>query len=338
MRNRKQAFAVVRLTLVAVSVIGTTATSFANAAYYRVTVHNETKAAITVKATNVKCASIDAGGPLVIAPDATGELKFYRSGSCGGQQGNINVSTTGDWLPTANGSTPDNQGFTYDSNGGLQKCGVNSKYASVLEWTARDNDNAYYNLYVIARVVPLSEYYTKLRSKLGPAGQPVRVTDPAQFPTRQDIGVSKLQPLLFDIGGEGYHEAGVVTAGFKKAININDKNVDSQPPHGTIPNLIWVKPWDTNPSYPVADQMGTYVVMQNAPLTDKGVSEIARITAIGGKIGLWIDDTAEHQRRVTRLAQLVGGAVTDSRVAGSGCRDEFRGRAGYPKLCITRLR
>lgn len=155
-------------------------------------------------------------------------------------------------------------------------------------------------------------------------GSPAR---PGIFVRRSDVGISKGRRIHLDIGGEGYHEVDGVRSGFVDAINVNAQTHDSQPPYGPIPNLVQVARWETNPSYPFEDGFADYVTMQGAPLTDKGISEMARVLRHGGEIALWID-TRQFESQINKLAMRLNSmAVLDP-------RDEFNGAAGFPKMRI----
>jgi hypothetical protein len=143
--------------------------------------------------------------------------------------------------------------------------------------------------------------------------------------------------LNLDVGGEGYHVYGGVESGFIGAININDNFYDSQPPFGLIPQLILVESWKNSPPYPFADGIANYITMQGAPLTNYYVGEMARIIASKGEIGLWIDGTY-YKKQIDALASALNSIPVLSTTPGSTCFDEFAGRAGFPKICITNKR
>ncbi len=306
-------------------------------AYYILTIHNESRGPIVALANEAECASINKGGRTAtsIDPDRTFQIGFFRSGgSCHGKQGWITLKITGSDLPL--GQDPDVQKFWYDAEGGLEKRGPDPKFASVLElvYNRRTADNVEYTLHVLHRHVPISDYHPRLLKKVGiPATR-----NPRGFATRSDLGVSEQQRILLDLGGEGRHSVGGIISGFTNALNFNDRDRESQPPYNPIPNLIWLDKFETNPPYPVADGLGDYVVMQGAPLTENNVDEIARITKIGGKIGLWINLDTATQQRLSRLAQRIGSQITSSQPANPACVDEFNGHAGFPKQCLTRTK
>lgn len=158
-------------------------------------------------------------------------------------------------------------------------------------------------------------------------------TNPSQFASRDTMKVNEDFFIHLDAGGEGYHLSGGAERGFAGAININAKMDDSQPPHALIPYLIFVNTWtETSPPYPFADATANYITMQSAPLYPYFVDEIARVIAPGGKVGLWIADINDPE--IQSLADRLGSTVTISGVDAS-CVDEFDGKAGYPKACLT---
>jgi hypothetical protein len=300
----------------------------ANDANYIFSVRNATADGLTFAMLDIDCVTIGMRfGSL--APGETRMLRFYRSGDCRGRQGTFTLKVMGSGLA----AYQDRQGFTFDAAGGLamagpEPSGFRGKLSGMMR---RDADSVAYDFIVRPPFVPIAQVYARLLAKVGrPA-----TTDPARFARRADLGVPDDQALVLDIGGEGEHFVGNVHAGFREAINFNDKDVDSQPPRGPIPFLIRLNDWSTSPPLPIADGIGNYVVMQNAPLYDAYVPQIARITAVGGQIGLWIDKDL-YAGQIARLAQLVGGIPTYSGPMGSDCQDEFGGHGGYDKVCITR--
>lgn len=67
--------------------------------------------------------------------------------------------------------------------------------------------------------------------------------------------------------------------------------------------------------------------MQNAPLYDSNVNEIARIIKPSGEIALWID-VGSFRNNIEELAKRLNGKVIYNDT------DEFNGQAGQPKTTI----
>jgi Concanavalin A-like lectin/glucanases superfamily len=179
---------------------------------------------------------------------------------------------------------------------------------------------------------PLAAVVRAVRDQVGVPS----TTDPARFASRADMGVDSSYHVHLDLGGEGYHEVDGDFSGFIDAINLNHKLTDSQPPYGWIPMLVQVPRFETAPQYPFVDEIADYITMQGAPLTERNTGEIARLLRVGGKAGLWIDRKA-YQTEVDLLAKRFGCAPTYADVPGSGCTDEFSGKApGFPKICLQR--
>ncbi len=162
-------------------------------------------------------------------------------------------------------------------------------------------------------------------------------TDPAKFASRADMGVDAAYPIHLDVGGEGYHEVFGIRSGFERALNLNDKTQDSQPPHGKIPMLVLLTSFSTDPQYPFTDGIANLITLQGAPLTPQNVSEFSRLVAPGGRIGLWID-RADFQPQIDQLADLLHTTPRYSTDPHSGCVDEFDGAAGFPKICLLNER
>jgi hypothetical protein len=156
--------------------------------------------------------------------------------------------------------------------------------------------------------------------------------------TRANAGINADYPITIDSGGEGPKpwdnstHFGSMVSGFANAINLNDKTqTTGGPPTRTIPLLVQVAAWETNPGYPFANGFANYVTMQSAPLMPAGVTEMARIVAPGGRIGLWIDTTM-YATEITQLATALNST------AQYNAPDEFNGHAGYPKTLIVNKR
>lgn len=158
-------------------------------------------------------------------------------------------------------------------------------------------------------------------------------TSPRDFATQTTMGIDNTYFLQLDIGGEGYGDNYGVESGFQEVININAQKWHSQT-KWPIPSLVWVNPWGTNPPYPFANGTVDYLTLQGAPLTNKGVEEFARVIKKGGSVGLWVDPKSPVEGQpmlvnINRLARLLNTTVSDD------CADEFVGKAGNSKLCMT---
>jgi len=149
------------------------------------------------------------------------------------------------------------------------------------------------------------------------AGTPLS-QNPLQF-TRAQAGIPPFAKVKVDIGGCGRYlyadGSDVIACGFSDAININCVSTtgsDTKPPNQPIPNLLLigqVGPMSCNPlaTYPFANDTVDYVTIQNAPLSNTAVSEIARILKPGGEVGLWLDTTEPSVvAQITALANLLG--------------------------------
>lgn len=176
---------------------------------------------------------------------------------------------------------------------------------------------------------PLVEVRKALVDKVGTPA----TTDPTKFASRADLGVDSRYMLTFDLGGEGRHTVNGITSGFADAINFNDHTNDSTHPNVAIPNLVLMAAFSGNPQYPVTTGTANYVVMQDAPLNDRNVKEIARLLAPGGQAGLWIDQTL-YGEQVKALAKTLQTVPSYSNVNPSACGDEFNGQLKFPKICL----
>jgi hypothetical protein len=85
--------------------------------------------------------------------------------------------------------------------------------------------------------------------------------------------------------------------------------------------------WNPPPQYPFKDGFADYITMQGAPLTDKNIDEMARCLRPGGLIELWIDSSFKSQ--IEKLSKKLNSTPDYNSF------DEFRGRAGYPKVRIV---
>ena len=172
--------------------------------------------------------------------------------------------------------------------------------------------------------IPGAEVADKVRQKVGSPAQPGKQVD------RSDIGISDTYYLHLDVGGEGRRSENGLETGFLDAININDTEYCTvcKEPNQPIPNLVRVEKWITNPAYPFKNNFADYITMQNAPLTEKNVDEMARVLRKDGKICLWID-TEKFGPQILRLASKLNTTpIHDSD------HDEFKGKAGHPKILI----
>ena len=146
----------------------------------------------------------------------------------------------------------------------------------------------------------------------------IRGLKPAQFSpfephksTRRELDLTDCDHIHLDLGGEGYTVApdlGLIT-GFPDAFNVNDKEIN----HTTkkrIPNLVKVKPWAESPDLPFENNFADKITLQNAPLEDKYVGEIARVLKKDfGEVGLWIDNTSKHKARIKSLAKKLNAVA-----------------------------
>ncbi|MEO1748838.1 MAG: hypothetical protein AAFR27_09530, partial [Pseudomonadota bacterium] len=156
--------------------------------------------------------------------------------------------------------------------------------------------------------------------------------DKKKFVGRLDLAVGKNYPIHLDLGGEGYHEAHGLISGFEDAINLNTQTTDSQDSSRHIPYLVYLPggaSWTPPPSYPFKDEFATYITMQGAPLTDKNVSEIARLIQPGRAVDLWIDQE-DHSKQINDLARLM-----DAEINRDQRNDSFNGQAGFEVLRLT---
>jgi hypothetical protein len=154
--------------------------------------------------------------------------------------------------------------------------------------------------------------------------------DPNRFVGRSDINIDSSYYIHLDVGGEGHHTVGSVESGFDGAINLNTKGKDSQPPYGDIPLLVLLTGglyWNPPPQYPFKERFADRITMQGTPLTDKNINEMTRCLRPGGLIELWIDSSFKPQ--IETLCWRLNSTPDYNSF------DEFRGRAGYPKVKIV---
>ncbi|MES2886859.1 MAG: hypothetical protein V4739_02505 [Pseudomonadota bacterium] len=132
--------------------------------------------------------------------------------------------------------------------------------------------------------------------------------------TREQLGIGEDARVHVDIGGEGPIDSHGLEAGYADSINIQaadgpigDGTHQTQPPYGPIPNLVLLESWDQE--FPFEEGFADRITLQNAPLTDNNVDQIARmINKDGGEIELWVDVTA-YKGNIEELARRVGGTI-----------------------------
>ncbi|QBR83607.1 hypothetical protein E3983_04090 [Legionella israelensis] len=164
------------------------------------------------------------------------------------------------------------------------------------------------------------EIVAKIREIVGtPADPKVRVS-------RKDLNLDNDYFIHLDIGGEGYNEHMGYFSGFTTSINVNATEYQSNDYGMRIPNLVRLKSWFTNPSYPFSDGFADYITMQNAPLTSKNIDEIARCLRPGGVVELWISE--DWKKEIERLARKLHSEPE------FGIEDEFKGSTGSIKVRI----
>ena len=151
---------------------------------------------------------------------------------------------------------------------------------------------------------PLPSLETVVSRIVDKVGKPAR---PGAQASRADCGVDDQYPIVLDIGGEGPLEDGIVT-GFPDVINVNDKDKATNRPYGPIPFLVKVANWATNPGYPFVDNFADKLTMIGCPMTEKNISEFARVIKPGGTIDLWVDDFVPGG--IDRLAKMLNSTVT----------------------------
>lgn len=126
--------------------------------------------------------------------------------------------------------------------------------------------------------------------------------------SREAVGVPEGLHIHLDVGGEGRLIVDGYVTGFPDAINLNDTALTTVTPYERpIPHLVMVQPWHSDPAYPFATGFADHVSMMGAPLTDKNVTEIARVLSDTGCVDLWVDNA--YSGRIERLAALVSGRI-----------------------------
>jgi hypothetical protein len=144
----------------------------------------------------------------------------------------------------------------------------------------------------------------RIRKAVGePARRGARVS-------RSDVDILPDTTIRIDVGGMGvyHHVVQETLTGLPNTLNMNDKGTNPDTRHEgekNIPNLILVRKWSNDPGYPFADNFADYITMQNAPLTDTNVREIARVLKSDGQVGLWIDE-ATFRANIDALKNLLG--------------------------------
>ncbi|NJM32506.1 MAG: exo-alpha-sialidase [Limnobacter sp.] len=185
----------------------------------------------------------------------------------------------------------------------------------------------------------LSQVVVNVRAKVGVPS----TTNPAQFASRSDMGVSSSYFIHLDIGGEGYHVPFGMPSGFPGAINLNAQVNDSQPPYGPIPMLVQVPDFSTYPPYPFVDGIADLITMQGAPLNSVNVSEITRLIRPGGKVALWVsvtgtcpgpNGTEDLSTNFNQLLTNLKCTPTYAPGTDSACTDEFKG-IWDNKICLV---
>ncbi len=144
--------------------------------------------------------------------------------------------------------------------------------------------------------------------------------------SRADLQLADDHCIHIDIGGEGLNEHMGYISGFPNSINLNAMTYQSNGHNIPIPNLVQLDSWFKNPSYPFADDFADYITIQNAPLTEKNVTEIARCLRPGGVVELWIDDA--FLKKMHQLAELLQSRVELDSL------DQFGGTTGSKKFKI----
>ena len=158
--------------------------------------------------------------------------------------------------------------------------------------------------------------------------------------SRASVGIPEDVHMHIDVGGEGRLCVDSFTTGFPGAINLNDTaRTTVTPEERPIPLLVRVQPWHTDPAYPFAAGFADRITMMGAPLTDKNVTEIARVLRDPGVVDLWVDDA--YRGQILRLAELLGGRVTypgeeEDFVGNGGVHRRVRVTAGSAGACTGR--
>lgn len=145
--------------------------------------------------------------------------------------------------------------------------------------------------------------------------------------SRKDLLLAESFHVHIDVGGEGLNEHMGCISGFTNSINLNAMTKQSNPYGIPIPNLVRLESWSGDPDYLFADGFADYITMQNAPLTEKNVTEIARCLRPGGLVELWIDDSFLPEMK--RLASLLKSEIELDSV------DQFKGTTGSQKFRIV---
>jgi hypothetical protein len=131
---------------------------------------------------------------------------------------------------------------------------------------------------------------------------------PGAQASRRDLQIDESYPIVLDVGGEGPLESNGFVTGFPDVININDKDMATNSPYGPIPLLVKVRDWAGNPGYPFVENFADRMVMIGCPMTEKNISEFARVIKPRGTIDLWVIDYVPGG--VERLAKMLKSTVT----------------------------
>lgn len=132
--------------------------------------------------------------------------------------------------------------------------------------------------------------------------------------TRADCDIPDSMSIGIDIGGEGPLDVQGYLTGIDGAINLNVIDTVEAGGFGDqvgkdIPYIVKLKdPWKTDPAFPFAAAFADRLYMMGCPLTDKDVSEMARIVRAGGEIHLWLDYSV-FGTKMEALATLVSSTL-----------------------------
>jgi hypothetical protein len=188
---------------------------------------------------------------------------------------------------------------------------------------------------------PLCDVYGSVIKAVGTPA----TTNPALFASRTTMGVDEHYFLHLDVWGEGPSYTDNMPAGFERALNLNAMTTKSPNSETPIPMLVLVT--DVNVTQiPFADGTFDYVTIQGAPLATPIASEMARILAPGGRVGLWINwEWGDNLANAQKIAALLNSTLqfscagVDGTPGGvpcsAGCVDETGGRYGITKGCIV---
>jgi len=159
---------------------------------------------------------------------------------------------------------------------------------------------------------------SRIREKVG---FPAR---PGAQASRRDLQIDENYPIVLDVGGEGPLASSGFVTGFPDVININDKDKATNHPYGPIPLLVKVEDWAGNPGYPFVENFADRMVMIGCPMTEKNISEFARVIKPRGTIDLWVIDYVPGG--VERLAKMLNSTITFPEET-----DRFKGNGQPPE-------